>query len=188
MSSKSSKTEAGYSVPETVEVARIRRPHGVRGAVLVEVESDVQTRFDSGSRLLLKGPDGGMRVLTVDSASPHGNGLLLHFAELEDRDSVEGLRQHTLEVPRDEVPAAPDGGWYFFELLDCRCRDRRLGDLGRVVEIVEDGGGLLLRVEGENSGLLIPFTEASILDVDPAGGIIQMDLPEGLVEACGYRS
>jgi len=188
MSSKSSKTDAARGVPETVEVARIRRPHGVRGAVLVEVESDVEARFDSGARLLLKSPDGDLRALTVDSASPHGNGMLIRFAELSDRESVEELREHTLEVPREEVPAAPDGSWYFFELLGCRCRDRRLGDLGRVVEIVEDGGGVLMRVEAEDAGLLIPFTQASVLDVDVSDGVIQVDLPDGLVETCGYRS
>lgn len=188
MSSKSSKTDPARSLPETVEVARIRRPHGVRGALLVEVESDVESRFHPGARLLLRGPGQTARTLTVSAASPHRNGLLLRFDELADLDAVQDLRGCPLEVPIDEVPARPQDGWYFFELLGCRCVDRLAGDLGEVVEILEDGGGVMLRVEGDGRGLLVPFARAFVVAVDVDGGTIELDLPEGLLETCAFRS
>jgi 16S rRNA processing protein RimM len=188
MSSKSSKTEAVRNLPETVEVARIRRPHGVRGAVLVEVESDVASRFQAGARLLLRGPDGSVRPVTLTAASPHRGGLLLNFEELADRDAVEVLRGYSLEVPVDDVPARPENGWYFFELLGCRCVDRLAGELGEVVEILEDGGGVLLRVEGPGRGLLVPFARAFVSGVNVDDGTIALDLPESFLATCAYRS
>jgi len=188
MSSKSSRTERPRSLPETVEVGRIRRPHGVHGALLIEPESDVPTRFSPGSRLLLEGPGAQLRPITVRSSSAHRGGLLVEFDELTDRDAVESLRGRRLQVPLDQVPPRPAQGWYHFELLDCRCHDKRGGELGTVVAVLEDGGGTMLRVEQEERGVLIPFVQAFITAVDVEAGTIELDLPEGFLETCAYRS
>ena len=89
---------------------------------------------------------------------------------------------------RDLVPQAPNGAYYYFELANCRCVDRNAGDLGLVIEIVEDGGGLLLRVEGENRELLVPFVESYLVKVDISRQLIELDLPLGLVETCTSKS
>jgi len=55
--------------------------------------------------------------------------------------------------------------------------DRRTGEsIGRVSDW-EDGGGAGLLVVGE---LLIPFTRAICVDIDPAARRIAVELPEGL--------
>ena len=81
MSSKSSKTEAPAA---PVVAGRVRRPHGVRGEVLVEVLSVAPHRFAAGARLWLEpfsdGTEG--RWLTVESSRPGpGSGRrILRFA------------------------------------------------------------------------------------------------------------
>jgi 16S rRNA processing protein RimM len=87
------------------------------------------------------------------------------------------------------VPAAPAGAHYHFELVGCRCRDRQAGELGTVADVVAGGGGWLLVVEREDGGrLLLPFAERFLVAIDRAGGRIEWDLPEGLIEACASRS
>ncbi len=58
------------------------------------------------------------------------------------------------------------------------------GELGEVTEVIEDGGGTLLRVEGQGRGLLVPFVDAFLVSVDVAAGRIELALPPGLVEIC----
>ena len=65
---------------------------------------------------------------------------------------------------------------------------RRAGELGEVVEVLEGGGGDLLRVVGAGRELLLPFVDAYLAEVDVAGRRISWDLPEGLIEACGSAS
>lgn len=201
MSSRSSKKTSSSATDEAgdrVEVGRVLGAHGVRGEVAVESFSDVPERFAAGSELLAVPVPGGAtrstppRRLIVEAVRLHRGGLLIRFREVEDRDAAEALRGALLEVPREAVPAAPEDTWYHFQLVGCRCRDARRGDLGEVVEVVEDGGGVLLAVEGTVEGegrrLLVPFVREVVREVDTEEGRIEVDLPEGLIEACASRS
>jgi 16S rRNA processing protein RimM len=156
----------------------------VRGELAVEVLTDVADRLGPGSRLLACEPGGGRRFLTVASCRAHRGGVLLGFAEIPDRTAAQVLRGATLEVERSEVPQAPAGSYYHYELLGCRVEDRRAGELGVVVDLAEDGGGLLLLVDGGRGVVPVPFVERFVRSVDVAGGRIELELPEGLVEAC----
>lgn len=190
MSSKSSRktTENGppadtrADLPERVAVGRVLRPHGVRGEVVVEVLSDVPERLAPGSRLWAGG-----RQVTVESHRPHKSGALLLFAGVDDRDRAEELRDALLEVDRSRVPEAPEGTYYWYQLLGCRCSvDGQ--DLGKVTDLLEDGGGLLLVVSDGERQVPIPFVQSFLKEVDVEHGRIELDLPEGLLEACASRS
>ncbi|KAB2950064.1 MAG: 16S rRNA processing protein RimM, partial [Thermoanaerobaculia bacterium] len=102
---------------------------------------------------------------------------------------AEDLRGARLEVAGAAVPAPPAGAFYLFELVGCRCVDRRAGELGVVADVVEGGGGWLIVVERDGGGrLLLPFVERFLRRVDRAAGRIEWALPEGLIEACESRS
>jgi len=190
MSSRSSKKTSSES-SETVEVGRVVRPHGVRGEAVVEPLTDVPGRFGPGAELLAArpgAPEGESSRLTVESARPHQGRLLVRFAGIDDRDRAEALRGTMLRVPRAAVPEPPADTWYYFQLVGCRCRDRRHGDLGEVVDVIEDGGGVLLMVEDGGRRLPVPFVREMVREVDPEARRIELDLPEGLLEACASRS
>lgn len=175
-------------LPDHVVVGRVRKPHGVRGEVAVEAHSDVSGRFEPGSRLVAKTRASGSRPVVVASIRRHGDVHLVRFEECEDRETAELFRSAVLEVARSEVPPPPRGAYYYYELVGCRCVDREGGDLGRVVDLVEDGGGLLLELASPEGSLLIPFVAAYLTSVDVEGGLIELDLPEGLVETCTSTS
>jgi 16S rRNA processing protein RimM len=201
MSSKSSKTTDSPEeparrddLPESVTVGRVLRPHGVRGEVVVEVLSDVPDRFARGSRM--QGIREGRPPVPLEVAAgrAHKSGAVVRFEGCEDRDRAEELRGLWLEIPRSQVPAAEPGTYYQYELVGCRCRVAG-EELGRVVEVVEDGGGLLLIIEGEGEGegetgrrIPVPFVREFLREVDVAGARIELELPPGLVETCASRS
>ena len=187
MSSRSP-NEAAPPLPDRVLVGRIRRPHGVRGEILVDVWTDSPGRLAPGRELWLAAADGTVRTVTVAAHRPHPRGALLRLEGLTDRDAVEPLRGATLEAERRTVEPAPAGSYYFFELAGCQCRDAAHGELGEVCEVIEDGGGLLLEVRAGRRRLLVPFVEEYVAAVDVAGRRIELRLPEGLLESCTSRS
>src|SRR6202000_1815385 len=76
------------------------------------------------------------------------------------------------------------------ELLGCRCVNGGAGgeDLGAVVEVVEDGGGLLLIVSNGSRQVPVPFVARFLRSVDVKSGRIEGDLPPGLLDVCASRS
>jgi len=174
--------------PAPVLVGRIRRAHGVRGEVLVEVLSDVRDRFRPGGRLQLVTATGERGEVEVAAVRGHGDGLLLRLAGCEDRDRAEGLRGALLEVAPAASPPPPAGAYYYYEIVGCACLDRRAGPLGEVTGVIEDGGGLLLEIQREGRTLLVPFVRAYLVAFDRAARRIELELPEGLIETCVSRS
>jgi 16S rRNA processing protein RimM len=168
-------------LPDIVVVGRVVRPHGLAGEVVVEIETDVEERFEPGSKLRL-GPRG--RAIEVAAARSFGDRLLVRFVGLTDRNAVEGLRGIDLTVDRRDVPAAPEGSFYHFELIGCACFDVCEGELGRVIAVRADGGGVLLEVAKGERKVLIPFVESFVRRIDVAGRRIELDLPPGLVDVC----
>ena len=187
MSSRSP-NEGPSPLPDRVLVGRIRRPHGVRGELLVDVVSDVPGRLAPGRQLWLETPDGAGRSVTVAANRSHSHGMLVLFEGLEDRNAVESLRGAVLEVERGTVKPAPAGSYYYFELSGCVCRDTHHGELGEVVDVIEDGGGLLLEVAAGERRLLVPFVEEYIATVDVDARRIELNLPNGLLETCTSAS
>jgi 16S rRNA processing protein RimM len=189
MSSRSSRSDTPAAA-QRVTVGRVLRPHGLRGEVVVEVLSDVPGRLDPGSKVLLEESAGSERkepALLIVGSREHKSGALLRFAGVDDRDAAEALRGVWLEVDESDVPAAPPGTYYQFQLLGCRCRTPE-AELGRVVGLIEDGGGHLLAVSDGQRELLVPFVERFLRRVDVAAGTIDLALPPGLVETCASKS
>lgn len=173
---------------DTVQVGRIGRPHGIHGAVRVENLSDVEDRFSKGAALRAVDREGRTRTLRIVSVRDGAQGLLIRFDGIADRDAAERLRGQVLEIDAADVPAAPEGLYYHFELIGCTCRDQQLGDLGEVTAIHEDGGGWMLEVKSASGRLLVPFVKAFGAEVDVAARLIEVDLPPGLVETCTSKS
>jgi 16S rRNA processing protein RimM len=181
-----------------VAVGRIASAHGLRGELAVDPLTDVPDRFASGSTLILTARGSAPRSVVISRSRPlssrHKDRLLVSLQGIEDRTAAEALRGAILEVDAAAVPPAPEGSWYHYDLVGCRCTDRRAGELGEVVEVIEGGGGDLLRVVAPGSDgepgreLLLPFVDAYLTEVDVAGRRILWDLPEGLIEACGSAS
>jgi 16S rRNA processing protein RimM len=198
MSSRSSKTER-RDLPERVTVGRVLKPHGLRGDVVVEVLSDVPERLAPGSRLAAvadpEAPAAGKAAsstgaieLEIVASRPHNAGRRLRFAGRDDRDAIEELRGLWLTVERPAVPAPPAGTYYHYQLVGCRVRDAEAGELGEVVDLVEDGGGLLLLVSDGTRQVPVPFVASFLAEVDVASGRIELALPPGFLEACASKS
>jgi 16S rRNA processing protein RimM len=180
--------------PDTVLVGRVLRPHGVRGEIAVLVLSDVPDRVAPGRTLLVTDGEGRPpadprkpRTLTVAAVRPTARGTLVRFVGVDDRDGSETLRGLWLSVDRAAVPPAPAGTYYHFELLGCRCRADG-EDVGTVVDLEEDGGGLLLILEKGGWRLPVPFVQKFLREVDIAGRRIELTLPAGLIETCASTS
>lgn len=152
---------------------------------MVESWSEVQDRFAPASVLWLARSRRSVQVLR---SRPHRGRLLVTLAGVDDRDGAEALRGAVLEVPRARVPAAPEGSYYHFDLLGCRFEDRVLGPLGTVEQVIEDGGGLLLRIDAGDRRLLVPFVRAYLERIDVEAKEIVARLPPGLVETCASTS
>lgn len=164
-----------------VVVGRIGRPHGIRGAVSIEVRTDEpDRRFAVGARLL---SDTG-RELIVTSSTWHSGRLLLTFAGFDDRTAVEELRNQILSVdrPDDEQPEDPEE-FYDSALVDCSVVNDDGDPIGMVTEVAHLPAHdmLVIRTEDDRE-VLVPFVEDFVPSIDVEHKRIVITPPEGLLD------
>ncbi len=196
------------SVPAgTLVVARIGRPHGLRGEVTVETLTDSPSRrFVPGATF---GTLPGVGPLVLASARVHHETWLLAFTDRDGRDAAQALRGIRLTVaasdvvtpgldsdglsdrrdgPADEGDVGEEGdeGWYPDELAGLVVHDASGRRIGQVVGLDLRSAQDLLQVrldDGRRGS--VPFVTALVPVVDVPGGRVVVDPPEGLFELDG---
>lgn len=170
---------------EPLIVGRIRKPHGVRGAVIIAVDTDRPERvFSKGKRLALgdaRGESVG-RSLTLKSVRPTPDAMILGFEGIDDRNDADPLRGHTLLIDASEAEPAGDDEVHYRDLVGLSA----VADgatIGRVEEILDLASGRFFVVrDGEGREILVPLVPEMIEAVDPGEGRVVFNLPDGLLE------
>lgn len=163
-----------------VVLASLRRARGIRGEIVAVLDGSDPERFQPGMKVTLVGRD-VQRPAEIESVWLHDGALVLKFAGLDTRNDAEELGGLDVCIPLSERPPAPEGEWYFSDLIGCRVETPEGRVLGEVKAWHEYGAAPLLEVRDErNRELLIPFTAAFYRIVDLEGRRIVMEPPEGL--------
>lgn len=172
--------EARIDRAETI-VGVVRRPHGVRGEVNVEIHTDEPERRFSPGCVLLAGAGG--RELHVRASRRSEAGLLVSFAEITDRTAAEALHGCDLVALVDprEGPADPSE-FYDRQLVGLRVIDAHGRDVGAVSEVVHLPAQDLLVVQTGHGERLVPFVTALVPQVDLAVGLVRLADVGGLID------
>ena len=120
--------------PEFIIVGRVRKAHGIRGEVVVEVITDAPDAVFAAGRRVFAGTATGdispsRQELHVRSVRPVNEGILVGFAEVPDRNAAELWRGRYLLLPAGEVAPPDDDEVYLHELIGMRVELR--GEIGR---------------------------------------------------------
>lgn len=148
--------------------------HGLHG--LVRVRPFTEIPEDVAAYGPVESAD-GRRRFALDVRNRTGKGQLLAAIEgVGDRDAAEALKGEELYVPRDRLPASDPEEFYHADLLGLDVVDSEGTTLGIVRAVQNYGGGDMLEI-ADTSGRLgtIPFTRASVPDIDLAGRRVTVD-------------
>lgn len=107
--------------------------------------------------------------------SRRGKGLTAQIEGVNDRDAAQGLISADIAVDKEQLPALPEGEFYWHELIGLKVETVKGDNLGNVVDLEETGANDVLVLQGETK-LLVPFVRGSIVkSIDLESGTIQVD-------------
>ena len=148
-------------------IGHLRRPHGLKGDIFLQLTTDRRERVDVGSRLFGRG-----QMLTVTASRVAGNGRVVARLDLiEDRTAAEAWTNVELfAAPIDD----PDALWVH-ELIGRHVVDQDGVDRGVCTTILANPAAEILELD---NGALVP----SNFIVSTERGVIDVDVPDGLFE------
>jgi len=168
-------------------VGRVRRAHGVRGELVVELMTDAPDAiFAPGARVIAGTVAGDLGVrpatLHVEAARPFKDGLLVTFAEIVDRTEADLWRDRYLLVPSEELEPPAEDEVYLHDLVGLEVQRLDGVVIGKVAGYYDLAHGILLEVQRERDTVLLPYRDEFIAAVDVEAGRLVVDPPEGLFE------
>jgi 16S rRNA processing protein RimM len=156
------------AVPDDLlEVGRIGRAHGVKGAVYVLLTSDRDERVAPGARLF----DGQSWLVIVSSRPQPQRKWVVQFEGIDDRNAAELLTGRIVSAPA----LVDDEALWVHELIGAHVVDVDGVGRGTCVSVLHNPAHDLLELD---TGHLVPVTFVESL-VD---GVVTVNAPDGLFD------
>jgi 16S rRNA processing protein RimM len=160
-------------------VGRIARPHGIRGQVIVNPETDfMEDRFRTGQILKVGSPD-RMHDYEILEVRFHQGRPIMRLAGIDTMDDAAALAGADLWLPEAGLAPLPEGTFYRHELIGCEVRDVSGTVLGRVSAVEGSLDRSYLVVDGH---MMIPLVSGICVGVDLEDRRVTVDPPEGLID------
>lgn len=163
-----------------VQMAVIGAAHGIKGELRVKTfTGDPLALGDYGPLFARDG-----RAFEIEDIRPGNDVVVVRFKNVRDRSAAEKLTGTELFIDRSVLPPEEEGEFYHADLVGLLVRDENGEQAGRVTAVQNFGGGDLLEIifRGKK-GMLIPFSQAAVPEIDVKGGYVRIDtVAAGLVE------
>ena len=165
--------------PAFLVIGKLRRPHGVRGEMQMDVYTDFPERLRPGVTVFVGENRQAERVRSVRVHEP---GLLIAFTGYSTSVEVGLFRNVLVYVRADDRPALPEGEYYYHQLIGLPVISDEGKPLGELTQILATGANDVYVVKNESGvEILLPAIESVIQEVDLQQGKIVVHLLPGLV-------
>lgn len=165
--------------PVFLAVGKLRRPHGLKGEILMEILTDFPERLKKGTTLYI-GPE--HLPLKLANVRRHDQGMLVAFNGYHTPETAGELRNLIAYVPSKDRPPLEEGEYYHHQLLGLKVYDEEETFLGKLTQILETGANDVLVVQPEGgSEILLPALESVILEVNLEEGKMRVHVLPGLL-------
>ena len=150
--------------PAFLVLGKLRRAHGVRGEIAMEVYTRLPELLDPQS-VVFVGED--HQPYTIDSTRWKQNLLLLKFVGIDVRDVASQLTNLLVYTQTEALPGLPDDEFYFHELIGLDVYDADEHYLGVLTEILETGANDVFLVRDDaGKEILIAAVDEHIQEID----------------------
>lgn len=166
----------GQGEPVYVAIGRIRKSHGVRGEMRMELLTDFPERLVAG-RMIYLGEE--HRPATIDSARLVDRGALIHIEGIDSPEEAGLFRNCLVYSQAEQLPSLPEGEYYHHQVLGLQVVDSGGKLLGILKEILETGANDVYVIKSEEGAeLLLPVIPDVILSVNLEKRQITVNPPE----------
>jgi 16S rRNA processing protein RimM len=166
--------------PEYLLVGTLRRSHGVRGDMVLEIATDFPERLKAGTNVFV-GPS--HRPFMIRHARPHAAGLILGLDSVDSPEKAGRLRNQGVFVKTVERPKLPAGQYYQYELIGFEILGDHNEKIGTLEEIMRTGANDVYVVKRPDGGeVLLPVIPEVVLEIKVPERVIRVHLLPGLVD------
>jgi 16S rRNA processing protein RimM len=166
---------------ECYELGVIRSTHGLNGEVTALLDVDFPDEYlDLGTIFIeIKSQ---LVPYFVEDMRLKGKDVVIAFEDVETIEESQKLRGCKLFLPLADLPELPDDEFYYHQLIGYALLDAQKGEIGKVETIAEMPGQVLAQTTVSGREVLIPLTKGIVINIDDTLKVVNIELPDGLLE------
>jgi len=162
-----------------VPIGRFSTPHGVKGEIKFKPYEGIDDFIWDEIFVII---NKGLKALVVEGVRGHTGYFLLTIKGLTLREEAAHFTGLEVSIPESELPTAPEGEYYYKDLVGLAVRTDDGRDLGNISRVFSAGGGNdVFEIQGPLGEVLVPVIEETIKEVNIKEKLIIVHLLEGLL-------
>jgi len=168
---------------DLVLVGYIAGAYGLNGWVRVRPHSAEADALLHAKTWWLDKPE--IRDVARMQAKMHSGDVVAQLMGVADRNAAEALKGASVQIARSHFPALDDNEFYWVDLIGLEVQNLQGEQLGRVLDLMDNGAHPILRVavpatqteetKTTQQELLIPFVDQFVIEVDRSAKKITVD-------------
>ena len=169
-------------IDNCTKVGYIQKTHSIHGEIVLNFETKYEESIENAEIFFIE--QEGLLVpffLEEDGLRFRSNTTtILKFQWIDSEKAAKLITGSGVYLKTSDI-IIPEGIFTIDEYLDFLIQDSSLGVIGKVKEINDYGGNIVLTVMHESNEILIPFNEDLLLSIDGQNKVILLNLPPGLI-------
>ena len=158
-------------------VGKVLDAHGIKGDIYCFVFSGDASWVSKLKEIYLN-----EIKFTIQRVKPFKKGFIANLESVTDRNRAEELKGAEVRVASNIFSSQSGESFYLVELLNYKVKDKVLGVVGSVESFSSNGMQDLFVVTNNGKSYEIPFVKDFVTRIDHDIKVIEMNLPEGLLE------
>ena len=119
----------------------------------------------------------------VDQVKLHKNSTAYAiFEDIDHIDKAQPLVRKKMYLPNDKMPERDPDDFRYTDLIGYLVIDEVEGEIGEITHVQEMPQQHIATVDMDGKDLMFPLSDDLILGIDAEGQVLEVDLPEGLVD------
>ncbi len=155
--------------------------HGYKGDVNIYNDDDIPFDFSTLDYFLIELNNELVPHFIEHARTTKPNVVLVKFEDIDTEKAAKKLHKKKVYLPKEWLPETDDNEITEKKLIDYTVIDVNFGELGKITYINSQTSQQLIYVEKNGVEFCFPMHEQFVKGIDPKEGIMEVEIPEELL-------
>ncbi|MEQ9165288.1 MAG: ribosome maturation factor RimM [Fulvivirga sp.] len=163
------------------QLGYVIKKHGVKGEVSVLLDVDFPEEYSELESVFVE-INQKLVPFFIEAIQIRDDKAVIKFEDIDDGPAADELKAKRVFLPLSTLPELDPGKFYYHQVVGYTVKDQTLGEVGIITGIFTSNMQDLITVDHDGTEILIPINDDIVHDADHENKILNVDLPEGLMD------
>ena len=166
-----------------IYIGFIAKKFGYKGTISIKVDGIKIKEYLELNHIYIE-IDGQLIFYRIESSSMHQKMFIkMKLKDVDDENKAKDLIKKSVYIEKEKVTIVKKNEVFNFDIIDFSVRDKNENFIGTIKEInTSTFQNILIIISRNKQEIMIPLVTSFIINIDKKNKIINVDLPDGLID------